>query len=209
MNPDLLADLADSTDRTVAALVAAWLAGELTDAEFVALATAALERAQAEGSALADAAVAASLGVGSVGVLPTTRAAARVAALVRDVLTDRPRVTITRVSDGTDPAAYVAQLRAELAEPGHDRTFYASRHQTINVIERFRINARDEVLGAAQEASGRAVRRHGARWTRRLNRGACELCQDLAGDVLPSHAEMYRHKGCGCTQQPIKKENPK
>ena len=207
MNPDLLAELADSTDRAVQALVASWLAGELSDAEFVALATAALERAQAEGVALADAAVAASLGAGAVGVLPTAGAAARVAALVRDALTDRPRITITR-TPGTDPAAYIAQLRAELAEPGHDRTFYASRHQTIDVIERFRLNTRDEVLASAQEASGRAVRRHGARWTRRLNRGACALCQDLAGDVLPSHAEMYRHKGCGCTQRPIKKENP-
>ena len=40
-------------------------------------------------------------------------------------------------------------------------------------------------------------------WTRVLNGDACELCQSLAGDVLPGDAEMYHHKGCGCTQRPV------
>ena len=75
------------------------------------------------------------------------------------------------------------------------------------VLEQATTDTRDAVLASAQEASGAAVKAHGAPWKRRLNRGACELCQDLAGVSLPSHADMYRHKGCGCTQRPIKKEN--
>jgi hypothetical protein len=59
-------------------------------------------------------------------------------------------------------------------------------------------------LAAAQDAYGEGMRAHGVpAWTRVLNGGACPLCIDLAGDVLPGHAEMYHHKGCGCTQRPI------
>lgn len=64
--------------------------------------------------------------------------------------------------------------------------------------------ARAVTLAAAQDAYGRGMRERGVNaWTRVLNSGACELCQDLAGDVLPGTAEMYHHKGCGCTQRPI------
>lgn len=210
MNPDLLAELAASTDRSVQGLVVAWLAGELTDDEFVALAVAAIERAQAEGTAVADAAVAASVGAGAVGLLPRAGLAQRarrlVAALVGEVR-DGPRITITW-TPGTDPAKYVEQLRAELAEAGHDAGWYVSRHRTIAVLERARIDTRAEVLQAAQDANGDAVRTHGTPWTRALNSGACPLCQDLAGDVLPPAARMHTHKGCGCTQKPVNtKEN--
>lgn len=59
-------------------------------------------------------------------------------------------------------------------------------------------------LAAAQDAYGDGMRAHGVpAWTRVLNGGACKLCQDLAGDVLPGHAPMYHHAGCGCTQRPI------
>ena len=207
MNPDLLEELAASTDRAVQALVVSWLAGELTDEEFVALATAAIERAEAEGAALSDLAVAATLEAGAVGVLPlaTGRARAVAQALVREA--DPASLVTIRRTPGTDPVEFVRGLRAELEEGGHDREWYAERHRLIKVLERAQVETRAEVLDAAQTASGRAVRAQGADWTRRLNRGACELCQDLAGDTLPSHAEMYRHKGCGCTQRPIKKEN--
>ncbi|MFW0784861.1 hypothetical protein AAFP35_10085 [Gordonia sp. CPCC 206044] len=66
------------------------------------------------------------------------------------------------------------------------------------------INIRDAVLETAQRSYGTAMRRQGVeRWTRKLNTGACELCHDLAGDTLPASADMYRHKGCGCSQKPI------
>jgi hypothetical protein len=59
-------------------------------------------------------------------------------------------------------------------------------------------------LAAAQDAYGEGMVAHGVpAWTRVLNAGACELCQDLAGDVLPGHAPMHHHKGCGCTQRPV------
>ena len=207
MNPDLLEELAASTDRAVQALVVSWLALELTTEEFVALATAAIERAEAEGAALADLAVAASLGAGAMGVLPvaTGRARAIAEALVKEA--DPTSLITIRRLPATDPAEYLQAIRKELEEAGHDSKWYADRHRLIKVLERSQIETRAEVLDATQTASGAAVKAHGAPWERRLNRGACELCQDLAGDVLPSHADMYRHKGCGCTQRPIKKEN--
>ncbi len=65
-------------------------------------------------------------------------------------------------------------------------------------------HARATTLATAQDAYGQAMIERGIpAWTRVLNGGACELCQDLAGDVLPGTAEMYHHKGCGCTQQPV------
>lgn len=66
------------------------------------------------------------------------------------------------------------------------------------------VTGRAETLAAAQDAYSEGMRAHEVpAWTRVLNAGACELCQDLAGDVLPGHAEMYHHRGCGCTQRPI------
>lgn len=63
---------------------------------------------------------------------------------------------------------------------------------------------RSETLATAQDAYADGMRQHGVgAWTRVLNAGACELCHDLAGDVLPVSADMYHHKGCGCTQRPI------
>lgn len=71
------------------------------------------------------------------------------------------------------------------------------------------VTGRAETLAAAQDAYSEGMRAHQvSAWTRVLNAGACELCQDLAGDVLPGHAEMYHHKGCGCTQRPITGRNP-
>lgn len=63
---------------------------------------------------------------------------------------------------------------------------------------------RSQALSAVQVAYGTALQQQGADgWTRVLNTGACELCQDLAGDVLPTDTPMYHHKGCGCSQRPV------
>lgn len=73
--------------------------------------------------------------------------------------------------------------------------------------DRVEIETRAHVLGTAQDAYGDAMRGQGVEyWTRVLNSGACPLCQDLAGDVLPASADMYHHKGCGCTQRPTERE---
>jgi len=74
----------------------------------------------------------------------------------------------------------------------------------VDLAEKFATHARAVTLATAQDAYGDAMTARGIPgWTRVLNGGACELCQDLAGDVLPGHAEMYHHKGCGCTQRPV------
>lgn len=66
------------------------------------------------------------------------------------------------------------------------------------------VEARSVTLATAQDAYGEAMtKRHVPGWTRVLNGGACPLCADLAGDVLPGTAPMYHHKGCGCTQRPV------
>ena len=201
MDPDLLAELASSTEDAVVALVVRWKAGELTDEEFVALATAALQRAQAEGYALTDVGVAAAAGKAALGLLPGAAAAARARATVQGIVAVKVEWRPTSTADR------LAELREMLREPGQDSLYYANVHRTIKFVEQAATDVRAEVLETAQEAGDTATRRHGTPWTRRLNAGACELCQDLAGETLPSHADMYRHKGCGCTQRPIKKEN--
>lgn len=74
----------------------------------------------------------------------------------------------------------------------------------VVLADRFATHARATTLATAQDAYGQAMAERGVPgWTRVLNSGACELCQDLAGPVLPGNAEMYHHTGCGCTQRPI------
>lgn len=89
-----------------------------------------------------------------------------------------------------DRELIVERLRVALADP--------------DPVAALRVEVRDVVLETAQIAYGVAMQRQGVkRWTRALNAGACVLCRDLAGDVLPAYARMYRHKGCGCSQRPI------
>lgn len=66
------------------------------------------------------------------------------------------------------------------------------------------VEGRAQTLTAAQDAHHEALQAHGAQgWTRVLNEGACVLCRDLAGDVLPISATPYHHKGCGCSTRPV------
>jgi hypothetical protein len=74
----------------------------------------------------------------------------------------------------------------------------------VDLAERFATYARATPLAVAQDAYGQAMtEREIPGWTRVLNAGACELCHDLAGPVLPGSAPMFHHKGCGCTQRPV------
>lgn len=168
---DTLAMLAASTEESVVALYERFLAGELTEAEFVELATAALAAGEARGAALADVALATTLSVQRGTAVPTVGLAAiPVREMARKAITEA------------------------LLAPG-------------DATEALRVNVRAETLAAAQDAYGEGMRQQGVEsWTRVLNSGACPLCHDLAGDVLPASAEMYHHKGCGCTQRPVDNE---
>ncbi len=74
----------------------------------------------------------------------------------------------------------------------------------VVVADKLTVYARATTLATAQDAYSEGITRRGIPgWTRVLNGGACELCQDLAGPVLPGDVPIYHHKGCGCTQRPV------
>lgn len=200
VNPDLLASLATDTGDAVASLTARWVRGELTDAEFVALVEAVVQRGQAEGVALADLGTAAALGAGGFGLMPDADAATRAAELARSI-------TVTTDWQPTGQPARVA-LRQELVEelklPGQDREYYISRRRTINTLDRAALAGRAEVLDTTQRANGQAIRRHGTPWRRAPNGDACEVCTDLTrAGPAPADVSMWNHRGCSCTQTPV------
>lgn len=67
---------------------------------------------------------------------------------------------------------------------------------------------RSEPLGSAARAYSDGIRKSPVviGWTRQVSANACDLCQDLAGDVLPDTVPMYHHPGCSCTPVPVTKE---
>lgn len=165
---ETLATLAASAEAALVALLARWEAGQITEAQFRALAVAALLRAGARGVGMADLALAAFLSVEAGKAVPT--------------------VGLALPADA--PGRYSTAVGAFLAG-------------TVTA-EAAGVLGRSEALATAQDAYSDGMRQHGVEaWTRVLNSSACELCQDLAGDVLPASADMYHHKGCGCTQQPV------
>lgn len=178
MNTDLMATFAASTETELVALWERWEAGELSYEEFVALAVILLVRTRARAAALADVGAAADLSVA---------AGAPVAPVGLEPEQDGPNLA---------HAALVAALAAE--------AYKTDPREAVAVL------ARSQALEAVQDATVAAYREHEqvVGWTRVLNGGACELCQDLAGDVLPVTAQMYHHKGCGCSTRPVtEKEN--
>lgn len=77
-------------------------------------------------------------------------------------------------------------------------------------VDQWTSYGRGSALASAQDAYGDAmVEREIPGWTRVLEPGACPLCRDLAGVVLPAKAPMYHHAGCGCTQRPVLTESQK
>jgi len=165
---ETLALLASVAETRAVAVFTRWESGEVTDEEFVALATAVLRRECARGVALADVALA----------------------------------TVLSVSQGSPVLPVALDLPG-----GHENQLRTAARATVAAgltRDAVGVLARSETLAASQDAYGEGMRRQGVpAWTRVLNGDACELCQDLAGDVLPGHAEMYHHRGCGCTQQPV------
>lgn len=65
--------------------------------------------------------------------------------------------------------------------------------------------ARAVTLEAAQEATHTAMEAHVvSEWTRDTEPGACEICEDLAGQgPAPATTPMWWHRGCGCAQRPV------
>lgn len=64
--------------------------------------------------------------------------------------------------------------------------------------------AKAAALAAAQTAFGKAMVRRGlSHWTRQPDAGACKVCTDLTGTVLPVSVPIWSHPGCGCTQKPV------
>lgn len=164
---DTLDALAASTNSDVQRLYARHLAGELTEAEFVALATAAVSKGEGTAVALSDHALAVTL---------TTQTGKTVLPIG---LLMAAGVVLSRTA-----------IRDALADP--------------DVTGQLEVNARDRVLATAHDAYGRAMQAQGVQsWTRVANPGACDMCLDMVGDILPAHAQMYHHKGCGCTQTPV------
>ena len=164
---ETMAALATSTETQVLAAFRSWQEGNITQADFYAVAAAYLSAAGNRGTALADVALAAWLSVELGEAVP-------VLGLLPRQVDHRPALATIAATTGVDLAA------------------------------KFSTHARATTLATAQDAYGQAMtERSIPGWTRVLNGGACPLCQDLAGDVLPGDAEMYHHKGCGCTQRPV------
>ena len=90
---------------------------------------------------------------------------------------ERIRADLQQIGTGEDDADAVAVLAAAAALVSAQQAWSAA------------INGTDAVVA----------------WSRRLNPGACELCQSLAaGDNrFPASVEMIHHKGCRCTPKPI------
>ena len=84
-------------------------------------------------------------------------------------------------------------------------TLLAVEHLTRERVARL---ARSEPLGRAADAYSEGIRQNRSvtGWTRQVSPAACELCQSLAGDVLPDSVPMFHHPGCTCTPIPVTKE---
>ncbi len=117
-------------------------------------------------------------------------------------LADVALATVLSVSQGSTVLPVALDLPG-----GHENQLRTAARATVAAgltRDAVGVLARAETLAASQDAYSEGMRRHGVpAWTRVLNSGACELCQDLAGDVLPGDAPMFHHKGCGCTQRPV------
>lgn len=84
-------------------------------------------------------------------------------------------------------------------------TLLAVEHLTTERAARL---GRSEPLEAAARAYSEGIRQNPTvtGWTRQVSPDACQVCQDLAGTVLPDSVPMYHHTGCTCTPVPITKE---
>lgn len=170
---DTLATLGEDTAERAGVLYARWQDGQIDDTFFVAALAALIARANHRATSAADLALAATLTL----------------QLHRPVLP----LGITPPPDEADRLTTAAS------------TLLAALPVVADPLARVLRLARSEPIAAAQRAYNDAMRAstHVTGWTRQVSPGACELCQALAGDVLPVTVEMFHHPGCTCTAVPV------
>jgi len=123
------------------------------------------------------------------------------------------------IADLSLAATLMLQLREPVATVGltappddtHRLLTAATTLLAVENLTRERVArlARSEPLGRAADAYSEGIRRNErvTGWTRQVSANACEVCQGLAGDVLPDSVPMYHHPGCTCTPVPVTERN--
>ena len=75
----------------------------------------------------------------------------------------------------------------------------------IDTLAAVAVLGRADTFATAQQAYADGMRERDVElWTRNPNTGACPVCSDLATGAVDIAVPMWTHRGCGCTQQPIK-----
>jgi hypothetical protein len=172
---DEIIALADSTDREVQAVYAAYMAEQLTAAETATLMAMAIARANSTAYTLADVSLAATLTlavaepVPVVGVLPRADDVDRLLKAATTVL--------DVAHDSEMPDAIVSRLaRSEPLESAAHAYSAAMQEQPL-------------VEG----------------WTRNMDADPCQLCRWWwrEGRIWPKEHPFQTHKGCACTPKPV------
>lgn len=185
MYRDRTRTLADRSAGSLAGLYLLLAAGQVTEAQFAALAATSVATHNAQATVLADLALAAAL-TAALGVpVPPL-------GLGPDP-SDRTRL---RGSLGT----LLARGR-DLALPGADET-----DRAVAVGRMVRRLGRAEPLDAGRRAytAGMRQRPEVIGWARVTGPDPCPLCRSLDdGSVLPPEVPMAHHPGCSCVAQPV------
>lgn len=174
-----LKELGARTEARVLALFDSYTAATITGPDFVAAAAATIAKANARAVAMADLSLAATL------MLEMGEPVAALGLSPKPGDVDRlTKAAQTLLAAETDPRDRIARL------------------------------GRVEPLDAAGEAYSDAIsqRENVTGYRRGVSADGCELCQwlakthlDPAGYVYPAKQPMNRHKGCTCTQIPVRK----
>lgn len=176
---DKLRALGASTEASVAALFDRYVAKAVTGPEFVATAAATIAKANARAVVMADLSLAATL------MLELGKPVAALGLAPRRDDVDRlTKAATTLLAAEADPRARIARL---------------ARVEPLDAAG----NAYSDAIARREEVSG---------YRRGVSADGCELCQwlakthlDPAGYVYPAKQKMNRHKGCTCTQIPVRK----
>lgn len=175
-----VAGLMVKTEESIVALWAAHVAGDLDQAHFIPRAAAAIARANARATVLADYSLAAALMV-------QLRKPVRPVGLRIPADQDRLRDSVRTVL--TDQVDYVT----------------TPAEQASSIELRLRRLARAEPSRTAQRAMTEAMKQQPVEgWIRGLSANPCELCVSWAdGEVRPPWVEMAQHATCACIQEPV------
>lgn len=185
MYRDRTRTLADRSADALAGLYLLLTAGQITEAQFAALAATSVATHNAQATVLGDLALTAALTtalgvpVPALGLSPDPSDRTRLRGSLGTLLA-RGRDLVLPGADDTDRAVAVGRMlrrlgRAEPLDAGR-RAYAAGMRQ------------RPEVIG----------------WTRVTGPDPCPLCRSLDdGSVLPPEVPMAHHPGCACVAQPV------